>query len=210
MNNSAAPATPKLSKGEQTAMRIQEAAVDLVLKNGIDGTTVEQICQLAQVSERTFFNHFKTKELAIIGDDLPTISEARAREFLAAPPGDIFTDAMKLIPDPPMKPGFHALVFKRLQMLRKYPVLLAAQMDKMLATRDEHTELVYLRLRRSYSHTHTDEQLRLMASQISEIVGSLFRARVELGIQTGAMPQQIAPANLGETLRELVEVGLKA
>ena len=210
MTTSNAPATPKITKGEQTAMRIQEAAVDLVMKNGIDGTTVDQICQLASVSERTFFNHFKTKELAIIGDDLPTIDEAKAREFLAAPPGDIFSDALMLIPNPPAKPEFHPLMFKRLQMLRKYPALLAAQMDKMLATRDEHTELVYLRLRRTYGGSHSEEQLRTMASQISEIVGSLFRARIEAVIQGNALPPQSDSEALGETIKKLVELGLKA
>lgn len=210
MTASTAQTTRKLTKGEQTAMRIQEAAVDLVLENGIDGATVDKICQLANVSERTFFNHFKTKELAIIGDDLPTIDEVKARAFLASPPGDIFTDALALIPQPNSGSEFHSLMFKRLQMLRKYPSLLAAQMEKMLATRDEHTELVYLRLSRTYSETHSEDQLRTMASQISEIVGSMFRSRVEQGIINQSLPPQNPPQGLGETIKYLVELGLKA
>ena len=210
MLNGMAPSTPKLSKGELTSIRIQEAAVDLVIQNGIDGTTVEQICQRAEVSERTFFNHFKTKELAIIGDDLPTIDEGKAREFLAAPPGDIFSDALTLIPQPSMSPGLQNLVFKRLQMMRKYPALLAAQMDKLMAVRDEHTELVFLRLRRTYSKNYNDDQLRQMAAQITEIVGSLFRSQIEATLATQAPIAPTKPSGIGEGLRQLVEIGLKA
>lgn len=210
MTTRAATETPKVTKGAKTALRIQDAAVDLVLQKGIDGTTVEQICALAQVSERTFFNYFKTKELAIIGDDLPTIDETRAREFLVAPLGDIFSDAMNLIPALPMKPEFHSLFLKRMQLMRKYPGLLAAQMEKMLATRDEHCELVYLRLRRTYSNSFSDEELRSMASQISEIVASLFRAQAETRFKGLGEPKELQVTATGEALRTLVELGLRA
>lgn len=210
MTDSMATGSPKINKGEQTALRIQEVAVELVLKNGLDGITVEQICNAANVSERTFFNYFKTKELAIIGDDLPKIDEAKARLFLAAPPGDIFTEAMELIPGPTMPPGFHTLVFKRLEMMRQYPGLFAAHMDKLLATKTEHTELVYLRLRRSYADKYSESELRHIANQISEVVASLFRSRVEHMISNPAAMGAAPIANVGDSLRKLLEIGLNA
>ena len=162
------------------------------------------------MSERTFFNHFKTKELAIIGDDLPAIDESKAREFLAAPAGDIFTDALMLIPQPPMQPGLQNLVFKRLQMMRQYPGLLAAQMDKLLAIREEHGQLVYLRLRRSFAATHSDEELRTMAHQITELVGSIFRSRIESMIVGHNSNPFEKPEGVGQSLKNLIELGLKA
>ena len=202
--------TPRITKGAQTSLRIQEAAVDLVIKNGIDGTTVEQICKVANVSQRTFFNHFKTKELAVIGDDLPRIDETKAREFLAAPPGDIFTDAMQLIPGPELPANFHSLVFKRLEMLRKYPELFATHMAKLLATKDQHAELIYLRMKRSYGDTYSEEKLRQLAGQISEIVASLFRSQIEQQILNPGSPTVAHEADLGQTLKTLLELGLKA
>lgn len=210
MTESTMPRVPKLSKGAQTALRIQVAAVDLVLRNGIDGTTVDQICRAANVSERTFFNYFKTKELAIIGDDLPQIDETRAREFLASPPGDIFSDAARLIPGPTMSPEHHALFFKRLEMNRKYPSLLAAHMDKLFAIKTEHTELIYLRLRRNYSGKMADTDIRHLANAISEIVAGLFRLEMERGLLSGAAPTPPNMQELGTALSQIVNLGLNA
>lgn len=46
---------------------IHAAAVDLVFDRGIDEVTVAQIADAAEVSTRTFFNYFPTKEMAIVG-----------------------------------------------------------------------------------------------------------------------------------------------
>ena len=210
MTASTAPVSPKTNKGEQTAMRIQEVAVELVLKNGLDSVTVEQICAGANVSERTFFNYFKTKELALIGDDLPQIDESKAREFLAAPPGDIFTEAMTLIPGPTIPQGFHSLVVKRLEMLRRYPTLFAAHMDKLLATKSEHTELIYLRLRRTYSEQYSEPELRDLANRIGEVVASLFRANIEKAITDPMAFAAGRHENVGDSLRKLLDIGLNA
>ena len=210
MLNAMANGSTKLSKGELTSIRIQEAAVDLVIQNGIDGTTVEQICKVAEVSERTFFNHFKTKELAIIGDDFPKIDESKAREFLASPPGDIFTDALTLIPQPPINAGIQNLVFKRLQMMRQNPQLLAAQMEKLMVIREEHAQLIYLRLRRSLTITHTDIELHEMAQLVTEIVGSIHRLRIESMIGGKIANPFEKPIRIGEELKKLVDLGLNA
>ena len=41
--------------------RILEAALELFRSQGIEGTTIEQICQRADVANRTFFNHFPSR-----------------------------------------------------------------------------------------------------------------------------------------------------
>jgi AcrR family transcriptional regulator len=50
-----------------TRFTIERAAVDLVLENGFDGTTVEAIAERADVTPRTFFNHFADKADAVLG-----------------------------------------------------------------------------------------------------------------------------------------------
>ena len=42
--------------------RILEAAVDLFEKQGFDATKVDEICELADVAQKTFYNHFPTKQ----------------------------------------------------------------------------------------------------------------------------------------------------
>lgn len=41
--------------------RILEASVSLFEQKGIEGTTVVEICELADVAHKTFFNHFQSK-----------------------------------------------------------------------------------------------------------------------------------------------------
>jgi len=55
------------SKRAQTRRRIADAAIDLALERGIEGATVEAISAAADVSPRTFFNYFETKDDALLG-----------------------------------------------------------------------------------------------------------------------------------------------
>ncbi len=42
--------------------RILQAAFDLFLSQGMQATTIEDICERADVANRTFFNHFATRQ----------------------------------------------------------------------------------------------------------------------------------------------------
>ena len=42
--------------------KILTAAFDLFLDTGVSGTTLEEICERADVANRTFFNHFATRQ----------------------------------------------------------------------------------------------------------------------------------------------------
>lgn len=54
-------------KKRQSRIAMHRAALELVSEHGLNGVTVEAIAQRAGVSTRTFFNHWSTKESAIIG-----------------------------------------------------------------------------------------------------------------------------------------------
>lgn len=54
-------------KKRQSRTAMHRAALELVREHGLSGVTVEAIAQRAGVSTRTFFNHWTTKESAIIG-----------------------------------------------------------------------------------------------------------------------------------------------
>jgi AcrR family transcriptional regulator len=53
-------------KKEETKERILQAAFTLFRKHGVEDTTVEQICEKADVAKGTFFNYFPHKE-AVFG-----------------------------------------------------------------------------------------------------------------------------------------------
>jgi AcrR family transcriptional regulator len=52
-------------KKRRTRQAIRAAAIELFTKQGVDATTVEQIATAADISPRTFFNYFDTKEQAV-------------------------------------------------------------------------------------------------------------------------------------------------
>ena len=63
---SPAPGPPDLSRRERRKLelrgRILERAADLFARHGFSRTTVSEICDQADVAQKTFFNHFPSKQ----------------------------------------------------------------------------------------------------------------------------------------------------
>lgn len=60
-------ATPALKRRVNTAHRLTAAARRRTAENGLSGFTVDEICDEAGISRRTFFNYFASKEDAVLG-----------------------------------------------------------------------------------------------------------------------------------------------
>ena len=71
-------------KKAKTRAAIREHALRLIIKQGYDATTVEQIAEAAEVSPSTFFRYFPTKEDVVLQDDLDLLW---MDAFRAQPPG---------------------------------------------------------------------------------------------------------------------------
>ena len=106
VSDSATSADSGLRERKRAATRaaITSTARALTAERGLNGYTVEEVCEAAGISRRTFFNYFPTKEDAIIGhadDDVPADA---VEEFVAggagSPAGDIsptlFRDLVRL------------------------------------------------------------------------------------------------------------------
>lgn len=65
-------------KKARTREALQEAAMERFSRQGFDGTTVEEIAEACEVSPRTFFRYFPTKEDVLFAD-----AEARRERLLA-------------------------------------------------------------------------------------------------------------------------------
>ncbi|MET4636808.1 TetR family transcriptional regulator [Mycetocola sp. 2940] len=66
-----------------TASRLTSVARRLTAERGLSGFTVEEVCDEVDVSRRTFFNYFPSKEDAVLGVDPGEELEKFSEAFLA-------------------------------------------------------------------------------------------------------------------------------
>lgn len=63
-------------KRRETRRRIHEEAIALVDAHGFDNVTVDDICEAAGISRRTFFNYMDSKDEAVLGTFPFVLTEA--------------------------------------------------------------------------------------------------------------------------------------
>jgi AcrR family transcriptional regulator len=83
------PASLRERKKLATRRALRRVAIDLVAERGFGRVTVEDIAEAADVSPRTFFNYFPTKEAAVFGADPDRLDRLRAGLAAAAPGKDV-------------------------------------------------------------------------------------------------------------------------
>ncbi|MFC3850027.1 TetR family transcriptional regulator [Corynebacterium hansenii] len=71
-------------KRRRTRRGIEDAAITLIADRGFDDVTIEDICAAAEISRRTFFNYFSTKDDAIFGRGMLSFGDAEAEAFSEA------------------------------------------------------------------------------------------------------------------------------
>ncbi|WP_312776574.1 TetR/AcrR family transcriptional regulator [Corynebacterium variabile] len=163
-----------------TVAAIRTAALELATAHGYQQTTVDRICERAGVSQRTFFNHFPTKQDAFLDHATPCLDEKATRGFLVGT-GPLLDDALAMI----TLPGAEDIA--RMRIVTSCPELLAAHVARMDAVADEIRELVLLRLRRDRTGTDSEQE------QDAAMVACLLAGVVRWGALNTASPASSAP-----------------
>ncbi len=78
-------------KKRATRRSLRRVALDLVAERGFAHVTVEDIAEAADVSPRTFFNYFPSKEAAVVGADPDRVAALRERIVREAPGEPVLT-----------------------------------------------------------------------------------------------------------------------
>src|SRR5687768_2174647 len=79
-----------------TRLALHEAALRLVAERGLDSVSVDDIAARADVSPRTFFNYFSTKDDAVLGLD-PEASNRQIELLLARPAHETPLEALRAV-----------------------------------------------------------------------------------------------------------------
>jgi AcrR family transcriptional regulator len=79
-----------------TRMALHEAALRLVADRGLDHVSIDDIAVRADVSPRTFFNYFSSKDDAVLGLD-PDSSAEQVAAFLARPAHETPVQALRAV-----------------------------------------------------------------------------------------------------------------
>jgi AcrR family transcriptional regulator len=131
-------------KKAETRQAISAAALELALAHGPGGVTVDDIAAAADVSPRTVFNYFATKEEAILGVDPERRADVLHR-LAARPAGEpplvSLREAMRS-DDPHAAVSWRA----RARLAREHPQLQSAYVAGFTALEDELTHVLATRL----------------------------------------------------------------
>ncbi len=171
--------TLRQRKHAAMALTIERSAIALVTDNGFDRVTVDMICEAAGVSQRTFFNYFKTKDAAILG--VPRkLDEHHVRQFLASDSPDMLREIMGLLLTiAPVDTSNLALAGARMRIISESPVLLHKEMERLFAVRVEMEEILFLRMRRAAPATESPDETREQAALITHVLAGVMRFTVE-------------------------------
>ncbi|KQQ93326.1 hypothetical protein ASF62_16670 [Leifsonia sp. Leaf325] len=173
-----------------TARAIEGAAIELVLAHGYADVTVDMICDAASVSQRTFFNYFKTKDAALLGNALPEIDVERARVF-ADSTGPLLVEAIGLIRvDTEFVFDDEKLFADRIRAISSHPELLARQMERLAGIETELRQLIGARLERQHPQLDAADRA-LQIDFITNIVAGAMRflgQAIARSIESGESP----------------------
>ena len=186
--------TPTLRERKKAATReaLQSAALRLAVRDGLDALTVEAIAEMVDVSPRTFFNYFGSKEEALLPSDEARHVELQAA--IAARPAD----------EPPLE-ALHAVIRElavriserreettlRMQLVRENPSLLPRHLANFATFERVLVEAIAAR-------TGLDPDCDLYPSLAATAAVGVLRSASQLWRNQGENDQAASQPDLGE------------
>ncbi|GAA0999093.1 TetR family transcriptional regulator [Subtercola frigoramans] len=131
-----------------TSRSIQFAVLELSRDRGLDNVTVDEISRHADISPRTFFNYFPSKEAAVLGETPFDITPEVAARFLGAGPDEPILDGLLVLlssMSDAETEDFEMHTLRKI-VIRDYPQLLVQRISSFREFEVELTELVEQRL----------------------------------------------------------------
>lgn len=192
-------------KRQATRRAIQLAVIDLVAERGLEGTTVDEISRVADISPRTFFNYFASKEDAIIGD-LPALPGPEYVErFVAAGGSEPLLDGVAefIVETIGIETQDQELMQRRKDVLHQYPQLFAIRLGRMRKIEEELAGIIALRLQAGDAG-EPEESVASRARLISYV--SFATMRHAWSCWASGEPNSKLPDRVRESFSELASI----
>jgi AcrR family transcriptional regulator len=171
-------------KKRATQDAIERAAVELALEHGYENVTVEMICDVAVISQRTFFNYAGSKERAVLGTMVPLPDEQLRASFVSGRGAGVLDDLVETLAESFAGIGDiqGELLQKRRRVLQANPELALKEFARMEEAEDSILQLVRERLiREELSPNEVDERAKMVVSLTFGIMHFVARAWMETG-----------------------------
>lgn len=145
-------------KRRATRRAIQLAVLTLVAERGLENVTIDEVSRVADVSPRTFFNYFSSKEEALLGD-APQLPDGEALDrFTSGLSGESLLDGLEqvLIEASERSMDDAEMVQLRMNLVKGYPQLFALRMATLRTFEDQVAALVAQRIRHDEQNNPAD------------------------------------------------------
>lgn len=121
------------SRRERTLATIVRCARELTDRHGLDGFTMDDLAEAAEVSRRTLFNYVPGKLDAVLGPDSELAPEIVATFLAGGPTGDLLVDVKEIVRSSlDAGPTDPADLDAARRLLRKDPRLMAAVHERFV------------------------------------------------------------------------------
>ncbi|TDQ52978.1 TetR/AcrR family transcriptional regulator [Actinorugispora endophytica] len=173
--------TLRTRKQRQTREAIHHAALRRVLDEGIDNVTVAEISAEANVSTRTFFNYFPTKEDAVLGLPEEIADDDAIEAFIdrECSSGDLVTDVSHLVRSVfAVTPNGET--FERIrEAMTRHPQLRRRQLQRVTAIEQRLSRTVAGHLRTDHRFSDGDVDVDDAARVIVMVCSSAMRLAIQ-------------------------------
>lgn len=186
-------------KKQLTRQALIDAAMRLFEEKGYEQTTVVDITEAADVSDRTFFLHFPTKEDVLLGSTqarrdvaLRAVTERRQGDSVVVVLERAAHEIINDVWQADLPSGLAAL---RVRLMASIPAVQARLLQRLLVVQAELAEAVHKAWPEQLSRTDA-------AAVVGAVLGALNAATID-SLQQGDQPEQVY-----EAMRRAVEVAL--
>ncbi|GGF16795.1 TetR/AcrR family transcriptional regulator [Subtercola lobariae] len=204
-----APLGLRDKKRAETRAKLERVAVELVLRDGLAHATVDAISDAADVSPRTFFNYFDSKEDAILGVRNPELTDDEVAQHLAASDGGGLVESIVSLLLWVIEPSTTSseLHMSRMKVVKAHPELLSRHITQMTRMADQLTAGIQTLLEKDPRFEgDSPETLQPSADVLFALCTGGVRVAVKEWVTNGSAATQDQLANLDQLERRAIEL----